>query len=77
MRLTKNGDIIKIVTDYGEFNYEIYDSKIVKADERKEAVPIQKEKEILMLYTCHPIDAIGNPKERLIVYANLVDGGQN
>jgi len=69
---TKNGDIITIETNYGTFNYEIYDSKIIKETDL-DAVPIQKEKEILMLYTCHPLDAIGHPTERRVVYANLVE----
>lgn len=69
---TKNGDIITIETNYGTFNYEIYDSQIIKETEL-DKVPIQKEKEILMLYTCHPLDAIGHPTERLVVYANLVE----
>lgn len=69
---TKNGDIITIETSYGTFNYEIYDSKIIKETDL-DAVPIQKEKEILMLYTCHPLDAIGHPTERRVVYANLVE----
>lgn len=67
----KNGDKIKIKTDYGEFEYEIYDTKLVKETE-KEKLPIQKEKEILMLYTCYPFNNIGYATQRYVVYANKI-----
>lgn len=69
---TKNGDKIIIETTYGTYTYEIYDTKIVN-QKQLDAAPIQREKEILMLYTCYPINAIGHPTQRIFVYANLVD----
>ena len=66
------GDIITLETTYGTFNYEIYDTKIVKETDVDE-VPIQKEKEILMLYTCWPINNIGHASQRYVVYANPVE----
>lgn len=66
------GDNIIIETTYGEFTYEISDTKIVKETETNE-VPVQKEKEILMLYTCWPINNIGHASQRYVVYANLVN----
>lgn len=68
----KIGDKIKIKTDYGEFNYEIYDTKLVKETE-KSKLPIQKEKEILMLYTCYPFNNIGYATKRYVVYANKIN----
>ncbi len=65
----KIGDKINIKTEYGEFTYKIYDTKIVKETE-KEKLPIQKEKEILMLYTCYPFNNIGYATQRYVVYAN-------
>ncbi len=65
------GDIITLETTYGTFNYEIYDTKIVKETDVDE-VPIQNEKEILMLYTCWPINNIGHASQRYVVYASLV-----
>lgn len=68
----KNGDKIVLDTNYGTFNYEIYNTKIVKETEIDE-VPIQNEKEILMIYTCWPINNIGHAIERYVVYANKIE----
>lgn len=69
---TNTGDLIILDTTYGTFKYEIYDAKIVNETAVSE-VPIQNEKEILMLYTCWPINNIGHASERYVVYANLVE----
>lgn len=65
----KKGDKIKINTSYGEFTYTIYDTKVVK-DTDLDALPIQKEEEKLMVYTCYPVDTIGHKSHRFVVYAN-------
>lgn len=65
------GDKIELDTNYGTFNYEIYDTKIIKETDVDE-VPIQNEKEILMIYTCWPINNIGHASQRYVVYANKV-----
>lgn len=62
------GDQIQITTDYGEFNYTIYDTQIVKETET-DKVPITDQEEILMIYTCWPINNIGYATERYVVYA--------
>lgn len=67
----KIGDKIEVETNYGTFHYEIYNTKIIKETEVQE-VPVQKEKEILMIYTCYPINNIGHASQRYVVYANLV-----
>lgn len=67
----KIGDKIILETSYGTFTYDIYDTKIIK-ETAVDEVPVQKEKEILMLYTCWPINNIGHASERYVVYANLV-----
>lgn len=66
------GDEIGINTTYGDFNYEIYDTKIIKETDVDE-VPIQNEKEILMIYTCWPINNIGHAPQRYVVYANKIE----
>ena len=66
------GDPIKVTTNYGEFNYKIYDMQLVKETET-DKLPIQKEKEILMVYTCYPFNNIGYATQRYVVYAELVD----
>ena len=72
------GDIINVSTEYGEFNYRIYDMRILNETDVDQA-PIQKEKEIFMIYTCYPFNNIGYAYQRYMVYAELVDnvgGGQ-
>ncbi len=66
------GDEIVIETTYGNFTYKIYDTKIIQESEVSE-VPIQKDKEILMIYTCYPIHNIGYASQRYVVYANLIE----
>lgn len=66
------GDQIKVTTNYGEFNYKIYDMQLVKETET-DKLPIQKEKEILMVYTCYPFNNIGYATQRYVVYAELAD----
>lgn len=65
----KKKDKVKITTDYGEFNYEVYDMKLVIETDK---LPIQKDEEILMIYTCYPFDNIGYTKQRYVIYAKLV-----
>lgn len=64
------GNEIKVKTSYGEFKYKIYDMQIVKETE-KDKLPIQNEREILMVYTCYPFNNIGYTTQRYVVYANL------
>lgn len=68
----QNGAEIIIETTYGKYTYRVYDTKVVKQTEL-EAAPIQRDKEILMLYTCYPINSIGHAKNRFFAYANLVE----
>lgn len=64
------GNEIQVTTTYGEFNYKIYDMQLIKETE-VEKLPIQKEKEILMVYTCYPFNNIGYATQRYVVYAEL------
>lgn len=66
----QKGDKIKVTTDYGKFTYKIYDMKLIKETEI-DKIPIQKEKEILMVYTCYPFNNVGYASKRYVVYANL------
>ena len=68
----KIGDSIKVTTSYGEFNYKIYDMQLIKETET-DKLPIQEEKEILMVYTCYPFNNIGYATQRYVVYAELVE----
>ena len=64
------GNEIKVTTSYGEYTYKIYDMKLIKETET-DKLPIQKDKEILMVYTCYPFNNIGYTTQRYVVYAEL------
>ena len=70
----KVGDVITIKTSYGTFNYKASSLKIVKETDI-EAFPITHDEELLILYTCWPINRslIGRKTQRYIVYAKRVD----
>lgn len=64
------GNEIKVTTSYGEYSYKIYDMKLIKETET-DKLPIQKDKEILMIYTCYPFNNVGYATQRYVVYAEL------
>lgn len=64
------GDPIKVTTTYGEYNYKIYDMQLIEEKEL-DKVPIQRNEEILMVYTCYPFNNIGYADHRYVVYAKL------
>ena len=65
------GNEIIVKTSYGEFKYKIYDMQLINEKEM-DKLPIQKEKEILMVYTCYPFNNIGYATQRYVVYAEPV-----
>ena len=66
----QKGNEIKIITSYGEYTYKIYDMQLIKETEI-DRLPIQKDKEILMIYTCYPFNNVGYATQRYVVYAEL------
>jgi len=68
----KINDIIQVNTSYGTYFYKIYDLKVINETDLN-LLPIQKEKEILMLYTCYPFGYLGYTTKRYAVYANLLN----
>jgi len=66
----QKGDEIQVTATYGQFNYKVTDTKVVDETDIA-ALPVQHEKEILMLYTCYPFDYIGHAKQRYVVYSEL------
>lgn len=66
----KIGTKIQVNTVYGNYTYTVYDTKIVSQTDI-EAAPVQGEKEILMLYTCYPVNSIGHATHRFITYSSL------
>ena len=66
-----NDEKIIVETSYGTFEYKVVGSKIVK-ETATEEVPVQNENEMLMIYTCWPINNIGHATERFVLYANVI-----
>lgn len=64
------GDKIIVTTTYGTYSYIVENTKIIE-DTQLDQVPIKREKEILMLYTCYPVTTIVYTKYRFVVYASL------
>ncbi len=67
----KIGDEIIIETTYGKYNYEIYDTNIVDYRDSSK-FPIKKDEEILIVYTCYPVDSLWAVNDRFVAYAKLV-----
>ncbi len=69
----KIGDDITIETTYGIFKYKVENMKVVKETDL-DAFPFQKERELLIMYTCYPINRsiVGRKTERYVVYAYRV-----
>ncbi len=69
----KRGQIIEITTSYGEFSYEITDTKIANYDDTSAYTGFDDE--TLVMYTCYPMGQVfGARNERLFVYAKKVTG---
>lgn len=71
------GDEIVIEADYGTFKYKVDSFKVVKETDL-DAFPFQRDKELLIMYTCYPIhrSVVGRRTERYVVYAYRV-GDEN
>lgn len=64
------GDEIIVTTNYGTYHYQIDDTKVIQ-DTELDKVPIKREGEILMLYTCYPTTTVVYTPYRFVVYASL------
>lgn len=64
------GTKIKVNTVYGEYTYTVYETRIVDQSD-VEACYVQGDKEILMLYTCYPVNSFGHARQRFITYSSL------
>ena len=63
---------IFIETSYGTFQYQVTNKKIILETDL-DSLPIQTEEELLMLYTCYPVNSLGHKTERYVVYAKKVE----
>lgn len=67
----ENDAVIEILTSYGEFKYKVYETKIINMRDVDE-LPVQKGEELLMLYTCYPVNTLGDKKDRFVAYARRI-----
>lgn len=65
------GDQLTLQLEYGDFTYEITETKIVSADDLTIIVP--HDEEVLTLTTCYPFSFVGYAPDRYIIYAYPVD----
>ena len=65
------GDEINITTTYGKFKYKVYNTKVIDAKDN-DAFPFYDNKEVLMIYTCYPVNTIGHKTHRFVVYAEKI-----
>ena len=67
----KINDEIVVSTTYGTFKYQVYETKIIDAKDN-DAFLFYDDREILMIYTCYPVNTIGHKTHRFLVYAKKV-----
>ena len=66
------GDTFVLQLEYGDFTYEMIDSKIVDADDTtiiKSTAPNEE----LIITTCYPFSYVGNAPDRYIIYAKPIE----
>lgn len=68
----KIGDEIIIKAIYGTYTYKIDSFEIIEAKELNEKLEINDKKEVLIVYTCYPVDTPGYKSKRYVIYASLV-----
>lgn len=74
LKYVQVGDIIKVKTSYGIYEYEVSKTKVYKADDM-DAYDLSQDYEQLILYTCYPFRLLsGSRQQRLFVYADKISG---
>ena len=68
----KLNDTILFKTVYGDYEYRVINTNILSASLLDKELKINKDKEVLVLYTCYPVDTPGFKNNRFVVYAELV-----
>lgn len=68
----KIGDKIIMETSYGDYVYEIVETKITTGTDQ--SILAQTDEAMLTVYTCYPFDYIGHSPDRYSVIAKLVEG---
>lgn len=68
------GEAVELRTNYGHYKYEVTDIRVLHKDDTSAFDLAQTEKELLVMYTCYPLDEIGMTDERMFVYAEKISG---
>lgn len=69
------GDEVKIYTHYGEYTYQVTETKVSSATDPLVVERLaDRSKQAIILYTCFPLDAIGMTPDRVFVFADYVSG---
>lgn len=67
------GDTVEVITNYGEFTYQVTSTKIADALDTT-TYSLTKEEEELVLYTCYPFGGLlGDSNNRYFVYCKRLD----
>lgn len=74
LKYVEIGDIVEIETSYGLYHYEVVNTEIVNV-EKWDVSLLDRDEELLMMYTCYPFDQLNVP-DRYFVYARFLDGPQ-
>lgn len=70
----EKGDHVQIDTSYGKYVYEVDDMEILyNATETFDASILDKDEEMLIMYSCYPFNVVGTP-DRYFVYAHKISG---
>lgn len=67
------GDVFTVVTSYGKYTYEVYDTRIADQNDRS-AFGFDSNEEIITMYTCYPFTPLTSYTQRLYVYARKTSG---
>ncbi len=73
LKNSKEGQIVKLRTSYGNYEYKITNKAIKRYDD-KSAYDLTADYENLIMYTCYPFDELGLTEYRYFVYAEYVSG---
>lgn len=72
------GDQVYVETNYGSFVYRVYETKIIDTSKSAHANDYYPElygdKEVLLLYTCWPINTLASTPLRYFAFCELVSG---
>lgn len=66
------GDVIRVVTTYGEFHYQVVSTKVASMNDTT-TYNLTLDHEQLALYTCYPFTGPPGKTERFFVYADLIN----